>query len=137
MVNTKNNSSEDINFKLRRLKGKTKSKIYKRISNYRDEMNFRRQSGNFQLEEDPFSKDVQGIGKFYHEVLLLGKFLQTKPEVISTNFKYYDLYYTVFKNRNETEVVVDEDKGNDYNNFKDSITPNHYIGRKNNEKTLR
>ena len=32
-------------------------------------MNIRRQSVNFQFEEDPLSKSVQGIGKVYHEVL--------------------------------------------------------------------
>ena len=32
-------------------------------------MNTRRQSGNFQFQEDPFSKNVQGVGEIYHEVL--------------------------------------------------------------------
>ena len=54
-------------------------------------MNIRRQSGTFQFEEDPCSKNVQGIGKIYHEVLLLMKFLQTKPSVESMNVNYYDL----------------------------------------------
>ena len=62
-------------------------------------MNNRRQSGNFQFEEDPFSKYVQGIGKFYHEVLLLVKFLQTKPQIKNMDIKYYDLFYTVIKKR--------------------------------------
>ena len=44
-------------------------------------MNIRRRSGNFRIQEDPFSKNVEGIGKMYHEVLLLMKFLQTKPSV--------------------------------------------------------
>ena len=48
-------------------------------------MIFRRQSGTFQFEEDLFSKKVQGNGKTYHEVLLLFKFLQTKPKVKSMN----------------------------------------------------
>ena len=33
-----------------------------------------------------------------HEVLLLIKFLQTKPEVKSMSNIYYDLYYTIIKN---------------------------------------
>ena len=46
------------------------------------------------------------------------------------------MYYTVIKNRDEKEVVNDEYE-NDYINFKDTITPNHYIGRKNNNEILR
>ena len=30
---------------------------------------------------------------------MLMKFLQTKPQVKSMNINYYDLYYTVIKNR--------------------------------------
>ena len=40
-------------------------------------MKIRNQSGNFQFEEDPFTKNVPGIGKNYHAVLLLMKFLKT------------------------------------------------------------
>ena len=37
---------------------------------------------NFQTHhEDPFSKNIQGISKIYHEVLLLMKFLMTKPQI--------------------------------------------------------
>ena len=74
MVNTRSNSTEGMINKLQSLKRKTKLKFYKKISKYCDEMNIRRQSGFFQLEEDPFSKDVQAFGKIYHEVLLLMKF---------------------------------------------------------------
>ena len=81
--------------KLQQLKGKTILGFYENISNYYNEMNIRRQSGTFQFEEDPFSKGVLGIGKTYHEVLLLVKILQTKPQVKNMNNKYYDLYYTV------------------------------------------
>ena len=51
-------------------------------------MNIRRQSGNYQFEEDPFSKNVKGIGKIYHEVLLLMNFFQTKPQVRNMNIIY-------------------------------------------------
>ena len=68
-------------------------------------MKLRRQSGTFQFEEDPFSKNVQGIGKFYHEVLLLTKLLQTKPSVTSVKINYYDLYYTVIKNRHDEKKL--------------------------------
>ena len=54
-------------------------------------MKFRRQSGNFQFEEDPFTKGVQGIIKNYHEVILVMKFLQAKPSVMNMNNKYSDL----------------------------------------------
>ena len=98
-------------------------------------MNIRRQSETFQSEEDPLSKNVQGIGKIYLEVLLLKKVLQTQPSVKSVNITYYHLYYTVMKNRDKNEVVNDEYES-DFNNFKDLITPNHYIGRKNNKEIL-
>ena len=60
--------------KLQQLKGKTKLKFCKNISNYYDKMNIR-------FDEDPFAKNTQGISKIYHELLKLMKFLQTKPQV--------------------------------------------------------
>ena len=33
------------------------------------------------------------------------KFLQTKPQIKNMNIKYYDLYYTVIKTRDEIEIV--------------------------------
>ena len=72
MVITTYNSTEDMMNKLQELKGKTKLKFYKNISKYYDGMKNR----NFQTQEDPFAKNVQGISKLYHEVLMLLKFLQ-------------------------------------------------------------
>ena len=87
MVNTTYNSTEDMINKLQSLKGKTKLKFYKNISNCYDEM----KRTNFQTQEDPFSKNPQGISKIYHEVLLLMNFLQTKLQVKNMNINYYDL----------------------------------------------
>ena len=72
------------------------------------------------------------MNKICHEVLLLMKFLQTKPEVKNMNIKYYDLYYTVIKNGDDNEIVIDkfEDIEKDYINIKDFITPNQYIATK-------
>ena len=65
--------------KLQTLKDKLKLKIRHLFSKYYDELIYRKQSGNFQFEEDPFSKSVQGIAKIIHEGLLLSmNFLQTK-----------------------------------------------------------
>ena len=66
MVNTNYNSTQKIIDKLQCLKGKTKLKFYKNISDYYNEMKNR----NFRTQEDPFSKNAQGISKIYHEVLL-------------------------------------------------------------------
>ena len=118
MVNTNYNSREDMISKLQSLKGKTELKFYKIIINYYDEM----KKKNFQTQEDPFAKNAQGISKIYHEVLLLMKFLHTKPKVKNMNINYYDLYYTVFK-------VRDENDDNDYININDFIIPNHNISR--------
>ena len=104
MINTNYNTTEDMNKKLLSLKGKTKLKFYINLSIYYDEMNI----GNVKFEEDPFSKNAQGISKIYLEVILLMKFLQTKPKAKSRINIYYDLYYTVIKNRNENEVVNDQ-----------------------------
>ena len=98
MVNTTYNTTEDMIKKLQELKGKTKLKFYKNLSNYYDNMNIR-------FDEDPFAKNAQGISKRYDEVLLLMKFLQTKPQVKKMNINYYDLNYTVIKNRDEKEIV--------------------------------
>ena len=81
MVNTTYNSTEDMNIKLQHLKGKTKLKFYKDISNYYDKMNIK-------FDEDTFAKNAQGVSKFYDEVLKLMKFLQTKPQVKNMNINY-------------------------------------------------
>ena len=86
MVNTNYNSTESMIDKLQSLKGKAKLKFYKNISNYYVEMKNR----NFQTQEDPFAKNAQGISKIYHEVLLLMKFLQTKPQIKNMNIDYYN-----------------------------------------------
>ena len=135
MVNTTYNSSEDMNNKLQELKGRIKLKIYKNISDYYKEM----KNKNYQSQQDPFSRNAQGISKIYHEVLLLMKFLQTKPEVKNMNIKYYDLYYTVIKTRDENKNKDNqyENDENDYIDINDYITPNHYIGIKPRETILK
>ena len=60
------------------------------------------------------------------------KFLQTKPQVNSMIINYDDLYYTVIKNRDETEIV-DNQYENDFISLNDVILPNHYVGIKNRE----
>ena len=67
------------------------------------------------------------------------KILHTKPQVKKMKINCYDLYYTVTKTRDENEVIDDqyENDDNDYINFIDIITPNHYIGIKNNNEMLR
>ena len=136
MVNTTYNSTEDMINKLQSSKGKTKLKFYQNISNLFDEMNIRTQSGNFQFEENRFSKNVQVISKISHEVILLLKFLQTKHQVKKMNITYYDLYHTVVENRDDNEIVVDKYENN-YINFVEFITSNHFIVQKKNNVILR
>ena len=119
IVKTTYNPTEDMINELQEIKGKTKLKFYKNISNYYDNM-------NNTFDEDPFAKNAQGISEIYHEMLLLMKYLQTKPQIKNMIIVYYDLYYTVNKNRDEKEIV-DNKYENDYDNFND-IVPNHYIG---------
>ena len=134
MVSTRYNTTENMTNKLQELKGKSKLKIYKIINNYYIEM----KNKNFQTQQDPFAKNAQGISKIYHEILMLMKFLQTKPQVKNMNINYYDLYYNVNKTRDENKDIDNqyEDDYNDYINFND-IVPNHYFGIKNNNEILR
>ena len=123
MVDTTYNSTEDMIDKLQSLKGKVKLKLYKNISNYYIEMKNR----NFQTQDqDPFSRNAQGISKIYHEVLLLMKFLQTKPQIKNMIINYYDLYYTVIKTRDENRDIDNqyENDENDYIDINDLIIPN-------------
>ena len=53
------------------------------------------------LKKILFVGNAEGIGKFYCQVTLLMKFLQTKPKVKSMSINFFDFYYTVFKNRDE------------------------------------
>ena len=126
MVNTTYNSTDDMINKLQQLKGKTKLKFYKNISNYYDNMNIR-------MDEDPFAKTAQGISKIYHEVLLVMKFFQTKPQINNVNINYYDLYYTVNKIRDGKEIINDKYEI-DYVSLNNVIIPNHYVGIKDREK---
>ena len=52
------------------------------------------------------------------------------------NINYHALYYTVIKNRDE-KVFVDNQYENDHISFNDFLTPNHYIGIKNDNSILR
>ena len=93
---------------------------------------------NFQTHhEDPFAKNAQGISKIYHEKLLLVEFLHTGPQVKKMNIKYYDLFYTVIKTRDENKDI-DNQYENDDNiiNFND-IVPIQSMGIKNNNEILR
>ena len=128
MINTTYNTTEDMINNLQSLKGKTKLKFYKNKSNYYENLNIK-------MDEDPFARKAQGISKIYNGVLILLKFLQTKPQVKNMNTNYYELYYTVIKNRDEKEVE-DNQYENDYIKFND-IIPNHYGRRKNENEVLR
>ena len=68
IVNATYHSTEDMISKLQQLKGKTKLKFYKNISNSHDNV-------NIGMDEDPFARKAQGNRKTHHEVLLLMKFL--------------------------------------------------------------
>ena len=110
MVNGKYETTQGMIDKIQQLKSKTKLEFYQNISNYCDEMNNRRRSNSFQFKENPFSKSAEGSSKSFHEVSLLLKYLQTKRQVMNMNKIYYDLYYTVIKNREDKEIVNDENE---------------------------
>ena len=78
MVNTTYNLTEDMIIKLQQLKGKTKLKFYKNISNYYHEV----KNKNFHTQQDPFAKNVENM-----------------------NITYHDFYYTVLKTRYENKDI--------------------------------
>ena len=49
------------------------------------------------------------------------------------NIKYYDLLYTVIKNKDDKDLVVNIYE-NDYISLNDVIIANHYVGIKDREK---
>ena len=134
MANTAYKSTEDFIDKLQQLKCKTKLKFYKKRNSYYDETNIR----NNKFENDPFSKKAQGFCKSYHDVLLLLKFPQNKLQITIMDINYYELYYTVIKNRADKKVVDGkyENNENELGIFNDFITPNHYIAIKPRETIL-
>ena len=85
------------------------------------------------MDEDLFAKNAQSISKIYHEVLLLMKFLQTKPQVKNMDINYFGLYYTVIENRHDKQIFNDEYQNyeNDFISLNDVIILNHYVGIKN------
>ena len=70
MVNTTYNSTQDMIINIQQLKGKTKLKFYKNVSNYCNKL----KNKNFQTQQDAFAKNAQGISNIYQELLLLMKF---------------------------------------------------------------
>ena len=61
---------------------------------------------NFKFDEDQFSKTAQSISKIYQDFLLLMKILPTKPRIKKMIFNYYDLYYTVIRNRDDKGIEI-------------------------------
>ena len=78
---------------------------------------------NIKMNEDPFAKNARGISKILYQVFFIMKFIQTKPQIKNMNSNYYDLYYTLIKNREEEEIL-DNQHENDYTNINDN-THNH------------
>ena len=74
---------------------KNKSDIY-------DQLNYMRHCDTFQIEEHPFSNIAQSIAFIKHKVMLLMKFLQTKPQ-IKNKRNYSDLYYTIISKLSDEE----------------------------------
>ena len=61
-------------------------------------MKFEKQLGYFHFEKDRFAKNAQNISKFFHEVLIVMKLSQKKPQVKGLNKNYHDLVNTFNKN---------------------------------------
>ena len=70
-------------------------------------MNYRRQSGYFQIGEGLFVKTAQGIAKNMHEVLFIMKFWQTKRHNQSMKKTYCEVRFTVVENLTEEGESLD------------------------------
>ena len=99
MVNTKRNTLENMVNKLQSFDGKTKLKFYQNANYHYDEIKYQRHNGSSQFDENPSKTIAEGFEKNFNGLSLLIKFLQTKPQVEGMKINYYDLYYTVNKNR--------------------------------------
>ena len=73
-VNTKINTKKDMVEKLGSVKGKTKLKFCRNMSDSYNQINYMRQIITLQFEEDSFITNARGIAKIMHEALLLMKF---------------------------------------------------------------
>ena len=67
------------------------------------------------------------------------KILQTQAQIKSMSVGFYDLCYTVLKNRDDKEIVTIsyEIFENDCVNFDDFITPNHCVEKKNHNEIIK
>ena len=133
MVNTTYKPTQDMINKLQSLKGQTKLKFFKNLSN-----NYiGRKNKKFQTQEDPFAKNAECISKIHHEVILLMTFQQTQPQIKNMNIKYYDLNYTIIRITDEN-MDIDNQYENDENDYitYNNIVPNLYIRIKKNNDIL-
>ena len=79
------NPPQDKIDKIQILKGKSKINMSQKKSNNYNEMNYRRQSNTFQVEQDQFAEKFEGIGEIYHDILFLMKVQPTEPQAKSKN----------------------------------------------------
>ena len=93
MVKTKYKTMEDTIKKQQSLRGETKVKVHQIMSKFYKETHYRTQSGYFQYEENPLSKNNQGLAKIKQEALLLMKLSWTKPQVKNMNTIHYGLCF--------------------------------------------
>ena len=79
MAKTKVKAIEDMKKNLEKLKSKSKLKLHRSFCEYYEEMNYLKQSGNFQFEEFTSSEKAQSLATVMHKAILMLKFLQSKP----------------------------------------------------------
>ena len=74
MINTGDNTTQDMNHKSQSSGSKTEIKFYEDIGNYYNEMRYHKENGNVQFEEDTHSRNAQSVGENKHKVINLLKF---------------------------------------------------------------
>ena len=85
-----------------------------------------------------FLKMLRVIIKFIMKCFLLLQFLRTIRQIKNMNNNFYDLYYILFKNRDDKKSVNNKygDIGKDHKNYEIFITPNLYFGIKINKEIV-
>ena len=100
-LNTKYGTKKDMMNKLQSLKGEPTLKFDQNISDYYDKLIYMRQSIAFTFEKDHVAENTQNRAVKMHEVLLIVKFLWTKPQIKNKIINNYNFYCTIILNRSD------------------------------------
>ena len=100
-MNIKCKTKDYMIIKLSNLKWKTKLNFNRTNSKWLNEMNYLRQIGTFQSEEDCFSKNLQSTAMDMQEALPLLNSLYTKLQIQNKIITYRTLCFTIISSQSD------------------------------------